>query len=93
MDIRAMVLQMIGLQKASVGNGFAVLTTIQDEAERITNDFMDQAGWIPSASKGVMREWFGLVKKSRNDLRKAVDDSYAQMGGYVDTAFQRTFKL
>jgi hypothetical protein len=93
MDIRALMLQMVSLQKASFDNGFAALATIQDEAERLTSDFMDQAGWVPSASKGMLKEWFSLVRKSRDDFKKAIDDGYTQMGGYLNTSFQNAFRL
>jgi hypothetical protein len=93
MDIRAFIIKMVGMQKASFDNGFAALETIQYESERITNDFMDKAGWVPSVSKGMMREWFGLVKKGRDDFKKAIDSGYAQVGGYIDTAFQKGFTL
>jgi hypothetical protein len=91
MDIRALLMQMVGLQKTSIDNGFDALATIQDEAERITNDLMDQAGWVPSVSKGYMKEWFNMMKENRNDFKKAIDDGFAQMGGYVDTTLQRAF--
>lgn len=93
MDIRALMLQMVGMQKATFDNGFAAIATIQDEAERITYDLMDQAGWIPSVSKGMMREWFSMVKKSRNDFKRVVDDAYSQMGGYVNSSLQNAFRL
>jgi hypothetical protein len=93
MDIRALMLQMVGLQKASFDNGFDALATIQDEAERITSDYTNQAGWVPSVGKGMLKEWFGLVRKSRYDFKKAVDDGYAQMGGYIDSSIQNAFRL
>lgn len=93
MDIRALMLQVVSLQKSSFDNGFEALATVHDEAERITNDFLDQAVWMPSVSKGVMKDWFGMVRKGRNDFKKAIDDGYDQMGGYIDSAFQKTFRL
>lgn len=92
MDIRALMMQWISMQKASFDNGFEAVATIQDEAERITSDYMDQAGWVPSVSKGMMKDWFRLVKKSRNDFKKVIDSGYEQMGGYVKTSIQDTFR-
>jgi hypothetical protein len=93
MDIRALMLQMVSLHKASFDNGFAALATIQDEAERITSDYMDQAGWITSVGKGMLKEWFSLVRKGRNDFKKAIDDGYTQVGGYINTSIQKTLGL
>jgi len=90
MDIRALMLQMVNLQKASFDNGFAAFSTIQEEAERITSDYMDQARWVPSIGKGMMKEWFGLVRRSRDDFKKAVDDGYTKVGGYIITSLQQT---
>jgi hypothetical protein len=90
MDIRAFMLQMVSLQKATFDNGFETLATIQEEAERITDDYMDSAGWIPSVGKGYLKEWFSMARKSRNDFRKAIDSGYEQVGGYLRSSFQRT---
>ncbi|HNY65941.1 MAG TPA: hypothetical protein PKM41_10925 [Deltaproteobacteria bacterium] len=93
MDMRALVLQMVSLQRASFDNGYEALATLQDQAERLTYDFMDQAAWIPSTSRGFVRDWFSMARKTRNDFKKAVDDGYDQLGGYIHSTFQNTFRL
>lgn len=89
MDMQELMLRLLDLQKASFANGFAALDTIQDETERVANDFMDQAGWVPAVSKGALKDWFSLVRKSRNDLKKAIDDGYAHMGGHISSALHK----
>jgi hypothetical protein len=87
MDTKTLVSQMIDVQKSSFDNGYETIITLQDQAEKIVNAFLDQATWIPSESRGAMSEWTNMYKKGRDDFRKLVDDGYNKVGGYVSSIF------
>lgn len=87
MDTKTLMVQMIDLQKSSFDNGYETIVTLQDQAEKIVNAFLDQATWIPSESRGAMKEWANVYKKGRDDIRSLVDDGYSKAEGYVSTLF------
>ncbi len=86
MDMRMMMLQLIDGQKAFFANGFATLDAMQDGAEKTVNDVMNQALCMPAVSKGALNDWYSLVRKSRDDMRKSIDDAYIQARGSVGAA-------
>ncbi|HNU74821.1 MAG TPA: hypothetical protein PLE36_14055 [Deltaproteobacteria bacterium] len=89
MDMKSMALQMVDLQKAAFDNGYETLVTMQDQAEKVFNAFVDQTGWFPSESKGVLSEWVSMYKKGRDDFKKAVDDGFDHLGGYLTSSLGR----
>ncbi len=86
MDMRTIMLQMIDLQKASFDNGYEAIVTVQDQTEKAANTLMGQAAWLPSESRGVLKEWFGMLKKGREDFKKVFDEGYDHIGGYINSA-------
>jgi len=88
--MRTIMLQMIDLQRATFDNGYEAVVTVQDQTEKAFNTIMDQSTWLPSESRGVMKEWFRMFKKGRNDFKKVMDEGYNHIGWYIDSAFGRT---
>jgi hypothetical protein len=89
MDMKSMALQMVDLQKAAFDNGYETLVTMQDQAEKVFDAFVNQAGWFPSEGKGALHEWAGMYKKGRDDFKKAVDDGFDHLGGYITSSLGR----
>lgn len=92
MDMRTSMLQMIDLQKATFDNGYEAIVAAQDQTEKVVNIFMDQSAWLPSESRGVLKEWFKMYRKGREDFKKVVHERYDHMGGYINSAFGRPLR-
>ena len=88
MDMRMLMLQLLDGQKEFFANGFATLGAVQDKAEKVVNDVVNQAGWVPAVGKGALKDWYSLVRKSRDDMKKAIDDGYAQARSCVGAALE-----
>ncbi len=86
MDMKTMALQMVDLQKAAFDNGYETIITLQDQAEKVLNAFMDQTGWFPAEGKGALLECTNMYKKGRDDFKKAIDDGFDQLEGYVSSS-------
>ena len=86
MDMKTMALQMVDLQKAAFDNGYETIVTLQEQAEKVLDAFMDQTGWYPAESKGALLEWMNMYKKGRDDFKKAIDDGFDQLEGYISSS-------
>ena len=86
MDMKTMALQMIDLQKVAFDNGYETIVTLQDQAEKVLNAFMDQTGWFPAEGKGALLEWTTMYKKGRDDFKKAIDDGFDQLQRYISSS-------
>jgi hypothetical protein len=78
MDNKEIVKQMIDFHKASFENCFSMMVTLQGQAERLLNTFVDQTPGISDESKKVVNQWSGAYKKGIDDLRKAMDEGYSK---------------
>jgi hypothetical protein len=86
MDIRTMFLQLFDLHKTTFENGYAALVTIQDQAEKTWGTFMNQASWVPPESRSAADDMIRIFKKNRDDFKKAVDEGYTRIGGFIESA-------
>lgn len=71
--------QLIEYQKAAFENAFNSLTALQMQTEKIAQDFLAQAVWLPEDGKKVINEWVDMYKKGRIDFKASIDNSYASV--------------
>ncbi len=65
-------------QKKAVDQTLKVLERIQARAEKAIQDLAERSKWLPKEGKEVVVEWIKTAKKSRADIRRAVDVSFVQ---------------
>ncbi|MBU0514992.1 MAG: hypothetical protein KJ621_09490 [Proteobacteria bacterium] len=82
MDQKQMLAQMIEFNKNAFENSFSATALMQDQMEKMTSTFLDQATWLPEDGKKVLKEWTETFKKGRTDFKKAVDDSFKKVDSY-----------
>ncbi len=69
--------QIIDFQKASFDNTFSAISMLQDQAEKTTNMFLESSIWpVPEEGKKILKEWIDAFKKGREELKKALDESF-----------------
>ena len=78
--------QLIEVQKTTLDNAFDAMVALQDQAEKMTTNLVDQAVWIPADGKKALGEWIGVLKQGRDNLKKALDEGYATFGAFVDVS-------
>ena len=75
--------QMIEFQKAAFNNTFNAMVMLQEQSERMLSISLEQAAWLPEEGKKVMNKWGSFYKKSCEDFKKAVDESYKKMEDFL----------
>ncbi len=75
--------QMMEFNKAAFDNTFNVMTLLQEQTERMINLSLEQATMLPKEGKKVFTEWLKACTKGSETFKKAVDDSFQKMEGFL----------
>ena len=90
MEQKQMLTQMIEFNKSSFENSFNAMAMMQDQMEKMTATFMNQATWLPEEGKKAIKDWIDAFKKGRVDFKKTVDDSFKKVEGYFAGGKKKT---
>lgn len=82
MDQKQMMKQMIDFNKAAFENAFNTMTLLQDQTERMTNVFLEQAPWLPKEGRKVIDEWMKAYKTGRDSFKNSMDDAFKKVENY-----------
>ena len=82
MDQKDMIKQMINFNRSAFENTFNAMTLLQDQMEKMSMSFMEQATWLPEEGKKLIDEWVSTYKKSRDEFKKEVDQSFSKVEAY-----------
>jgi hypothetical protein len=86
MEPLKMVKQMIDFNKATFDNSFNAMVLLQEQTERMTKNFVDQATFLPDEGRKMFNEWIQTFKKGREEFKKVVDESYSRVEAYFAEA-------
>ncbi|WP_207683362.1 hypothetical protein [Desulfonema magnum] len=74
-----MTKQIITFQRTAFENAFNAVSTVQDQTEKMTGDFLTQLPWVNEEGKKVISNSTEFYKKARTNFKNAVDDGFAKM--------------
>lgn len=86
MDQKQIVRQILEFHKSTFRNSFNAMVMLQDQTEKIMQNFFTQAAWIPDDLKKSVSDWISSYKKGRDDFKKTVDENFSR----IDDFFSRT---
>jgi hypothetical protein len=84
MDQNQIVKQMLEFHKTAFRNSFNAMVMLQDQTEKVMQNFFSQAAWIPEDLKKSSTEWISSYKKGRDDFKKAVDDNFRRVDDFFN---------
>jgi hypothetical protein len=79
MEVSNMSKQMINFQKSLFENSFNAMNMVQDQTEKMINNFLIQLPWVNDEGKKAINNSIDFYKKARTDFKKAVDDGFSKM--------------
>jgi hypothetical protein len=87
MDQKQVFKQMLQYNKSALETTFSSMSMLQDQMEKTTKMFLDQAAWLPAEGKKVIEEWVKACKKGRENFKNAADDGFKKVEAFlVDAA-------
>jgi len=63
----------LDLGKATFDNAYDSIVTLQQKVEEGTLALAHDSPWLPHELRAVLKEWIGLARRTRKDLRGTVD--------------------
>jgi gas vesicle protein len=84
MDQKQILKQMIDFNKATFDNSFNAMIMLQEQTERMSEQLLSQAAWLPEDGKKAITDWVNAYKTGRDDLRKNVDDSFKKVTEFFE---------
>ncbi len=82
MDQKKMLKQMLDFNKTAFDNTFTAMTMLQEQTEKMANQFLEKAAWLPQEGKKAIDEWLKSYKKGCDDYKKLVDDSFKKVDDF-----------
>lgn len=82
MDQKQIVRHMLEFHKSTFRNGFNAMVMLQDQTEKVMQNFFNQAAWIPEDLKKSVNDWVASYKKGRDEFRKAVEDNFNRVDDF-----------
>ena len=84
METQAIAKQMIDFQKTVFDNSFNAMVVVQDQTERMMDNFLGQLPWVTGDNRSQMKETVAYTKKARDEFKKAIDDGYTRFQELFD---------
>jgi hypothetical protein len=82
MDQKKMFKQMIDFQKSTFDNSLNAMTTLQEQGEKMTLAFLDQAHWLPAEGKKVIKDWIEAYKTGRENFKRTVEENFDKVESF-----------
>ncbi|MBM4293657.1 MAG: hypothetical protein FJ126_01975 [Deltaproteobacteria bacterium] len=86
MDPKKMAKQMIDFYKTTFDNSFTAVMMLQEQMERMASMYWGQMVNLPEEAKKGLAEWTKSYKKSCEEFKKVVDDSFKKLDAILAEA-------
>jgi len=78
-----LAINLVEFQKVTLGNALALLSSAQDQSEKLLHAMVLDAGWMPKEGRKMAEEWLKAARRSRDGYRKAMDKSFDLLSAYL----------
>lgn len=84
--LRAMklALTVIDFQKTTFDNTFKLLQQLQEQSEKMVQELVKHAAWMPPEGKALVDEWVRTLRGGRSEFKKSVDKSFDLITDYFE---------
>ena len=83
MEPQQVLNQIMEFNQAAFNNTVSVMTLVQEQTERMITLSLEQAALIPKEGKKVMTDWLKAYRQGGETFKKAVDDSFKTVEGFL----------
>ena len=75
--------QMVTFNKAAFENSFNTMLMLQEQMERMSRVYVDQATGISAETKNAVNEWTQLYKKGLSDFKAMIDENFKKVEAFL----------
>lgn len=70
--------RMIKFNQTLFDNAFDATVKLQDQVEKLGNNMMEKANWLPGESRKLVDNYLEAYKTGRSNFKAYVDEGYQQ---------------
>jgi hypothetical protein len=82
MENKIIAKRILDFHKSTFDSTFNSLTILQQQMEKMVQNFVQKSLWFPAEGKAAINEWENLCNKGRCDFKEAVDTNYKKWEEY-----------
>ena len=79
MQPKELLKQMVNFNKAAFENSFNTMLMLQEQMERMSRVYVEQATGISVETKNAVNEWTQLYKKGLADFKSMIDENFKKV--------------
>ena len=83
MQPKELLKQMVDFNKAAFENSFNTMLMLQEQMERMSRVYVDQATGISAETKNAVNEWTQLYKKGLTDFKAMIDENFKKVDAFL----------
>lgn len=83
MQPKELLKQMVIFNKAAFENSFNTMLMLQEQMERMSRVYVDQATGISAETKNAVNEWTLLYKKGLTDFKVMIDENFKKVESFL----------
>ena len=83
MQPKQLLKQMVDFNKAAFENSFNTMLMLQEQMERMSRVYVDQATGIAAETKNAVNEWTQLYKKGLTDFKAMIDENFKKVDAFL----------
>lgn len=83
MQPKELLKQMVNFNKAAFENSFNTMLILQEQMERMSRVYVDQATGISAETKNAVNEWTQLYKKGLADFKAMIDENFKKVDAFL----------
>lgn len=76
--------QIIDYHKTAFDNTFDTFSVVQEQMEKMVNNFLQQASLIPEETKEAIINWVNFYKNGQVEFKKTADKNYEKVTQYFN---------
>jgi hypothetical protein len=82
MENKIIAKRILDFQKSTFDSTFNSLTILQQQMEKMVQNFVQKSAWFPTEGKVAFNEWGNICDKGRCDFKETIDNSFKQWEKY-----------
>ena len=82
MENKIIAKRIFDFHKSTFDSTFNSLTILQQQMEKMVQNFVQKSAWFPTEGKVAFNEWENICDKGRCDFKETIDNSFKQWEKY-----------
>jgi hypothetical protein len=75
--------QMLDFNRTAFENSFSAMCTLQDQAEKVFNAYVEQSPWFPKELARLTADWIKSYKQGRDQFKETADANFRKIDEFL----------